>query len=110
MDENFSNYYKLQIAHDLIMFLMNLQVFGLSKDVQAERTNMILNSWEKRLDIKLKELQETNLKNIAEAEGLDLDVAKILADVQLIESETIRKEFKIEVRHTIFRSLEMKGE
>lgn len=104
MDENFSNYYKLQIAHDLIMFLIHLQVHDLPPDIQAERTNMILDSWEKRLNIKLKELQDFNLKNIVEAEGLDLDVAKILADIQLVEPETIRKEFKIEVRHTIFRS------
>jgi hypothetical protein len=107
MDQNFSNYYKLQIAHALIMFLINLQVNGLSQDLQAERTNMILDAWEKRLDVKLKELQEANLKSIAEAEGFDLDVAKILADIQLIEPEAIRKEFKIEVRHKVFRSFGM---
>lgn len=108
MDDNFSNYYKLQIAHDLIMFLVNLQVHGLPKEQMAERTNMILNAWEKRLDTKLKDLQESNLKNIAEIEGMELDIAKILADVQLIEPGIIRKEFKVEVRHTILRSFKEK--
>lgn len=106
MDENFSNYYKLQIAHDLITFLIHLQVDDLPPRLQVERTNMILEAWEKRLDTKLEELAETNLKNICEIDEIELDIAKILSDVHRIEPDAIRKEFKVEARHSILRSFE----
>jgi hypothetical protein len=89
MDEAFTNYYKLNVAMDLIVFLINIQLFDLPKDLQAERSNMILDSWEKRLETKIKELQESNLESIAELEGLDLDVAKILTSIHHIEPKGV---------------------
>jgi len=106
MDKDFTNFYKLNIAHDLIMFLINVQVSDLPPAIKTERANLILNAWEKRLDIKLKELSEENLESIATSEGIDIDIARILSDAHQTGPETIRKEFKTEIRDTIFKSFE----
>ena len=64
MDQQTQNYYKLTLAHDLILFLMHVQNEGLSKDQKAKRTNLILEAWEKRVDGNLSIMAEKNLKEI----------------------------------------------
>lgn len=108
MDQDLQNYYKLTLAHDLILFLMHVQTDGLSQEQKANRTNMILQAWENRVDLKLEKLSEENLKEISEKTDDDLDVLKILQNVHTLEPSTIRKEFKREVRHFVFKSYEVK--
>ena len=106
MDENFENFYKLTLAHDLIKFLMYLQNDGLSKDQKARRTNMILEAWEKRVTTKVAELAKQNIENVATATGEDADVLGIIQDIHTYEPHAIRKEFKREVRHIVFNSFD----
>jgi len=106
MEHQLTNFYKLQISYDLIMFLLNTQTNGLSLEEKAEKTNMILDAWENNYNINLRKLTDTTIKNVAKAEGMDLDVAKIVTDIHHIEPDIIRKEFKVEVRHSAFRSFD----
>ncbi len=106
MEHQLTNFYKLQISYDLIMFLINAQTNGLSLKEKAEKTNMILDSWEKNYNINLQKLTDTTIKNISKSERMDLDVAKIVTNIHLIEPDIIRKEFKVEVRHNAFRGFD----
>ena len=103
MEHQLTNFYKLQISYDLIMFLINAQTNGLSLEEKAEKTNIILDAWEKNYNINLQKLTDTTIKNVAKSEGIDLDVAKIVTNIHQIEPGMVRKEFKVEVRHTAFR-------
>jgi len=103
MEHQLTNFYKLQISYDLIMFLINAQTHGLPLKEKAEKTNMILNAWEKNYNTNLQKLTDTTIKNVAKSEGMELDAAKIITDIHQIEPSIIRKEFKVEVRHTAFR-------
>jgi len=107
MDQDLQNYYKLTLAHDLILFLMHVQTDGLSKDQKARRTNMILEAWEKRVLTKVGEMTEENLLNVAEATKEDVDVLRILQEAHSVEPNVIRKEFKREVRKVVFRSIDV---
>ena len=109
MDQDMENFYKLTLAHDLILFLMHALNDGLSKDQKARRTNMILEAWEKRVNTKVQELAEENLKEISKACGEDLDIMRIMQDIHSVEPITVRKEFKREVRKVVFRSLDIES-
>ena len=104
MDQDLQNYYKLTLSHDLITFLMNVITDGLSKDVKARRTNAILEAWEKRVDANLAIISDENLKELSQQTSDEKDVLKIIQSVFTIEPKTIRKEYKIEVRHAVFKS------
>lgn len=106
MEHQLTNFYKLQISYDLIMFLINVQTHGLPLKEKAEKTNMILDAWEKNYNINLQKLTDTTIKNVAKSEGMELDVAKIVTNIHQIEPGIIRKEFKVEVRHSAFRSFD----
>jgi len=106
MDKDFENFYKLTLAHDLIKFLMHVQNDGLSKDQKSRRTNMILEAWEKRVTLKVQELAKENVENVALASGQDVDVLSIIQDIHSYEAHAIRKEFKREVRHMVFKSFD----
>ena len=106
MEHQLTNFYKLQISYDLIMFLINAQTNGLSLEEKAEKTNIILDAWERNYNINLQKLTDTTIKNVAKSEGMELDVAKIVTNIHQLEPNIIRKEFKVEVRHTAFRSFD----
>ena len=106
MEQDLQNYYKLTLAHDLILFLMHVQNDGLSKDQQAQRTNKILEAWEKRVDTKVQIMADENIKEISKASGEDEDVLKIIQEAHTAEPKAIRKEFKREVRSIVFKSLD----
>jgi len=98
------NFYKLQLAYDLIIFLLNLQTQGMDLERKVERTSMVLDVWDKGVNTRIQEMANSNLKNIAESEDLDLDVTKILTDIHQLIPNAIRKELKTEVKDNIFKS------
>lgn len=106
MDQELTNFYKLTLAHDLILFMMHLQLDGLSKEQKARRTNMILEAWQKRVQTKVAAMAEENLVSVAEASGEDIDVLRIIQDCHSQVADAIRTEFKREVRKTVFRSFD----
>ncbi len=109
MDQEMQNFYKLTLAHDLILFMMHLQLDGLSKEQKARRTNMILEAWSKRVNMKVAALAKENLQNVAEATGDDIDVLDIIQSVHSHEPNAIRTEFKREVRKTVFKSFDQQA-
>lgn len=109
MDKVTQLYYHLQLAHDLILFLMHIQNDGLSQEQKRRRTDMILESWKVRMESNLKKVNEKNLKNVSQLPNADdLDVLKILADVHLIEISAVREEFKQQVSENVIKSYEVK--
>lgn len=109
MDKVTQLYYHLQLAHDLILFLMHIQNDSLSQEQKRRRTDMILESWKVRVESNLKKLNEKNIKNISELpDADDLDVLKIMADVHSIEMSAVRAEFKQQVSENVIKSYEVK--
>ncbi len=107
MNTEQENFYKLQLAHDLIIFLVNLQTNGFTHDRKTERTNMVLDAWRKEVDIKIRELNETYLKQTSKTESMGEDEIKILTDIHQIEAIDIRKAFKTEVGHNVMNSFKI---
>jgi hypothetical protein len=109
MDRQSELYYHLQLAHDLILCMMKLQTDGLSTEQKVIRTTMILESWAKRMETKIKEL---NLKTIQDMSKLpnadDLDVLKILSGVHQMETEATRENFKNIVKDNVIKSYKVK--
>jgi len=87
------NLYKFQIAQDLILFLLNVQLDGLSPELKCERTDQLLQAWEKRINTYIKEQNTLTVKELCELNKIDLDVATILSSVHQIEPSIIREEF-----------------
>lgn len=106
MDQDLQNYYKLTLAHDLILFMLSIHNDGLSKEQKARRTNMILETWEKRIDKNLQVLAKQKVEEISEQSGDDVDVLEIIQKIHSFEPAAIRKEFKREVRTVAFKSFE----
>jgi predicted DNA-binding protein YlxM (UPF0122 family) len=104
MDQDLQNYYKLTLAHDLIIFMMNIHNEGISNEQKARRTNMILEAWEKRVDLNVKLMGKKNIEELSETSGDDMDVLQIIQNIHSFESSAIRKEFKREVRSFTFKS------
>jgi hypothetical protein len=106
MNNTPENFYKLQLAHDLIIFLLNLQTQGMDLERKVKRTSMILDVWDKGVNTRIQEMADSNLKNMAESEDLDLDLdaLKILTEIHQLIPTTIRKELKTEVKDNIFKS------
>jgi len=105
MDQDLTNYYKLTLSHDLIIFLMNILTDGAgSKDLKAKRTNLILEAWEKRVNINLEVMAEENIKEISQETVDEADVLRIIQKIHTAEPLSIRKEFKREVRGSVFKS------
>ena len=101
MDQELVNYYKLQLAHDLIMYLTNLTLHGLPPKRKAEKANQILESWDKRVNTKIKEMRA---QKVEEQITEDKDVATIILEIHGMTANAVRKEFKVEARHSLFRS------
>ncbi len=108
MEEEIISNYKLQLAHDLIVFLTNALLLGAPQDKKAEQSTLVLEAWEKRVNTKLKEVQAPLIKDMVNQEGIEEDVATILASISSIETDAIRKEFKVEAHHGILRSFNIK--
>ena len=106
MDQDLENYYKLTLAHDLILFMLSIHNDGLSKEQKSRRTNMILEAWEKRIDANLKIMGKETIKQVSEESGDDIDVLEIIQKIHSFETSAIRKEFKREVRKVAFKSYE----
>ena len=104
MDQELVTYYKLQLAHDLIMFLSGLSINGLQPEVKAEKINKILEAWDQRVDTKIKMLRKEKIEEACAISGTDVDVQTIMADISAIETELVRKEFKGEAKHSMCRS------
>jgi len=104
MDTETTTYYKLMLAHDLIMFLVEMYLHNVPPEHKAKTANTILEHWESRVSNQLKESMDTVIEKSAEIQDLDKDVMSIIASIHRIEPELIRKEFKVETRHNIFRS------
>ena len=104
MDKETITYYKLILAHDLITYMMKLYLNSVPVEQKAKAANMILESWEKRVSVQLEESMKHTIKAVADDQGVDEDVQAILASIHRIEPELVRKEFKVESRHQIFRS------
>ena len=104
MEQELITYYKLQLAHDLIMFLAGLSINGLPPEDKAKKVNQILETWEQRVDTQVKIMRDEKVREAAEAAGLDVDVQSILAGISALEPELVRKEFKVEARHSMVRS------
>jgi len=103
MDEQLITYYKLQLAHDLILFLGKLSVHGLPQEMQIQKINQILETWDQRVEKQIDIMRTIKVKEACEQSGDDFDVQSILATVAAIEPASIRKEFKIEARHSMLR-------
>ena len=106
MDQDLQNYYKLTLSHDLIVFLMNVFVNGLPKEQKVERSNKILEAWEKRIEANVKILAEQSLEDLEQEHPDEKDVLRIIQNIHTTEPVLIRKEYKREVRHTIFKSFD----
>ena len=103
MDAELVTYYKLQMAHDLIMFLGKLCVHGLPPESQIQKINQILESWDSRVETQVGLMRATKVKEACADSDKDFDVQTILADIAAAEPKAIRKEFKIEARHSMLR-------
>ena len=103
MDREIITYYKLQLAHDLLMFLTGLSVDGLQQEAKAEKINTILEVWEQRINTQVKALRKQKIEEACATTGDDVDVLSILADVSALETDLVKKEFKVEARHSMFR-------
>ena len=96
-----TNYYKLQLAHNLIIFLLNLQTNGFDHERKTERTNVVLNAWAKETDIRIRQLNEAYLRKTSKIKNMEEDEINILTDIHQIEAIDIRKAFKVEVKHNV---------
>jgi len=105
MDIDTQRYYHLQLAHDLILFMMHVQTDGYSKEQKTRRITMILEAWKKRVTTKVKKLNEENLKVMANESGDDLDVLNIISQVHSIETSAIREDFKNQVLENVLKQL-----
>lgn len=103
MDQELITYYKLQLAHDLIMFLAGLSIHGLQPEDKAKKVNQILETWDARVTTQVKMMRDAQLAEAYDGDE-DLDVKSIIADIHATEPTAIRKEFKVEARHSMFRS------
>jgi hypothetical protein len=110
MNKETELYYHLQLAHDLILFMMHLQTDGLSQEQKARRTNMIIESWNKRVESNLGSLNRQNIKKLTEIPGINdsEDVLSIISGIHAIEITEIRKAFKELTRNNILKSYEVK--
>lgn len=104
MDRETTNYYKLVLAQDLISFLVNIYLRNVPLEHKAKSANTILEHWESRVDEQLKTTMDQVIKRSAEMQAIDEDVMAIITGIHRIEPEIIRKEFKVETRHSLFRS------
>lgn len=84
--------------------MMHVHNEGLSNEQKARRTNMILEAWEKRVDLNIKLIGKKNIEEIAETSDDDIDVLEIIQKIHSFESNSIRKEFKREIRSIAFKS------
>ena len=109
MSKEQENFYKLHLAYNLIAFLIDLQTRGFTSERKAERTELVLDGWAKRVNSYLQKLNEAEVKKIAKSENVGEDVIKILMDINQLGHDTIRKEFKIEMRDYIFKNLSTEG-
>lgn len=94
MDKNLETEYKLTLSYDLITFILNIHNDGLSNEQKVQRTNMILQAWENRIDVNLKIISNKSVEELTELTSDDADVLHILHDIHAIQADTIRKEFK----------------
>jgi len=104
MDKDLTTYYKLQLAHDLIMYLTHINLQGLPPDRKAEKANQILESWDRRVDNKIGQMRIE--KVIEQSSEEDRDVATIILGIHGMTADAVRKEFKAEARHSLFRSFD----
>ena len=104
MDKETVTHYKLILAHDLITFLTNLYLRNVPLEHKAKTANNILEAWEKRVSKMLEESMNPVIKATAIEQDMEEDVQSILIDIFRMEPELLRKEFKVETRHSIFRS------
>ena len=107
MSKEQESFYKLHLAYNLITFLIDLQTHGFTPERKAERTDLALNHWEEKITSQLQILNKVEVKKIAKTEGVGEDVIKILMDINQLGSDIVRKEFKDEIRNSIFKGLVM---
>lgn len=105
MSKEQENFYKLHLAYNLIISLIDLQTHGFTPERKAERTDLVLNSWEERINSQLQKLNEAEVKKIAKKEDMTEDVIQILMGINQLGSDIIRKEFKDEIRNSVFKGL-----
>jgi len=101
------NLYKYQIAQDLILFLLSVQLDGLSPEIKRERTTKILAAWKHRVDTFIQTEHDACIKNHAKANNIDVDVATILSNVHQVEPSIIRNEFVTEISDSFLKSLKV---
>ena len=108
MHQNIVAYYKLQLANDLVMFLIHAVLSGedLSSEEKIAKTKNILTLWNTRVNMKIQELTEATLPQVAEEQDIDEDVARILTHVHQIEPAMIRQEFLVDIQKVIYQSFE----
>jgi len=101
------DFYKLQLSQDLIVFLMHVQLDGLPLETKKKRTAMIMNSWSKRVESKIKKIASKAMVSVNETiqdPNTTLDVLEILTNINQIEPSLIREEFKDNIINNILKT------
>lgn len=105
MSKEQDNFYKLHLAYNFISFLLDLQTHGFTPERKAERTGLTLDGWEERVNSYLQKVNEEEVKKIAKSGDVGEDVIKILMDINQLGQNTVRKEFKNEIKGYMLKSL-----
>ena len=104
MEKELQNTYRRNLSYDLIRFLLNIHIDGLSNEQKSARVIMILEAWEKKIGTSLEIIKNHNIQRMSTVTGESPDILEILHSIHSIETDLIREEFRNTIQQFIFKS------
>ena len=96
--------FKLALATDMIIYMIRL--WTKNSDDPKDLINELLNSWSQKITTSANHMKNQFAVQMAEQqEGMDVDVANILLDINNVENVLMKGEFKSQMREAIFKGL-----
>ena len=113
MANEYDSFLKLQLSKDLVTFIINVMLDGLTPAKKAEKAEQIFQAWERRVETQLKAQHDNQLdlmfedtKSISfDGIEVDEDEMRIIAGIHAIGPAEVRKDFAEEIRDAVLKHL-----